>query len=290
MSGLTTKYASIEYLNASRNNLWNTDYFTFLVQQVWKMDKPINIIDYGCGMGYLGAVLLPLLPKGSCYTGIDRSAELLEKARNNFIDIEYETNFIEQDLTNYKPTAEYDVAICQAVLIHIPSPYKVLAKMVQSIKTGGKVICIEPNWGFSQPGLAGTYFHGMEVFSYEDWGLYQKLIDLEIKRGGCDRYVGIKIPAMLYDLGLINIDIRVNDKGNFTFKKPDKTILLKDRAERREERFNNVDLFIKNGLSAPEADCLVESILLTEDYINSYDGLLPMVDVGAWLISYAEKP
>ena len=289
MSDPNTRYASIEYLRSSRENLWNTDYFTFLVQQVWKMDKPVSIIDFGCGMGYLGAVLLPLLPEGSSYTGIDRSPELLEKARSTFAETKWKAKFIQQDLTTYKPTDNYDVAICQAALIHIPSPDKVLEKMAQSIKTGGRIICIEPSWGFSQPGLANKYRHGMDVLSFEDWGLHQKLLDSEIKRGGCDRYVGIKIPAMMYDLDLINIDVRVNDKASFTFKEPDKSVLLKDRTERRENRFNNTALYVKGGLSEAEAERLLDGILLTEDYENGYDGQLPIVEVGAWLISYAEK-
>ena len=76
----------IEYLRDSRKNLWNPDYFSFLVKQVWKMDKPIRIVDFGCGMGYLGSVLMPLLPEGSTYTGLDIGAKLLEQARTAFAD------------------------------------------------------------------------------------------------------------------------------------------------------------------------------------------------------------
>jgi 16S rRNA G1207 methylase RsmC len=32
----------------------------------------VKIIDFGCGYGYLGMKLLPLLPKGSTYTGVDK--------------------------------------------------------------------------------------------------------------------------------------------------------------------------------------------------------------------------
>ena len=277
-------YASIEYLRSSRENLWNADYFAFLVQQVWKMNKPVSIIDFGCGMGYLGVVLLPLLPEGSSYTGIDRSSELLEQARSVFAETKWKTKFIEQDLTIYEPTDDYDVAICQAVLIHIPSPNKILEKMAQSIKSGGRIICIEPNWGFTQNGLANKYRHGMEILSFEDWGLIQKSLDLEIKRGGCDRYIGIKIPAMMHDLGLINIDIRVNDKASFYFREPDKSALSKDRTERREKNKKS------DFLSEEEAERLFDGALLNEDYENGYDGQLPIVQTGAWLISYAEKP
>jgi hypothetical protein len=130
----------------------------------------------------------------------------------------------------------------------------------------------------------------MEVYSYEDAGTHQKLDDYSVQKGGADRYIGIKIPAIMNDLGLQNIDIRINDKASLKFKKPDKTKLEKDRIERREKRFHNPALYVNVGLSQAEAIRHVETILLTEDHEHSYDGLLPTVSAMAWLISYGDKP
>jgi len=275
------------YLRDSRKHLWNPDYFSFLVERVWKMDKPIKILDFGCGMGYLGSVLLPLLPKGSTYTGMDIGAKLLDEGRTAFADSPWEVEFIEQDLTMYEPIEKYDLVICQCVLVHIPSPATILEKMVQSAIHGGRIICIEPNWAFTN---SGVYRHGMEVYSYEDAGTHQKLHDYSVQKGGADRYIGIKIPAIMNDLGLENIDIRINDKASFDFKQPDKTKLEKSRIERREKRFNNPAFYVDGGLSLNEAIRHVENILLTEDYEHGYDGLLPVVSAMAWLISYGDKP
>lgn len=38
-----------DFLHSSRKNMWNNDYFEFLVKCVWKIDKPVRIIDFGCG-------------------------------------------------------------------------------------------------------------------------------------------------------------------------------------------------------------------------------------------------
>ncbi|NGZ76627.1 class I SAM-dependent methyltransferase [Saccharibacillus alkalitolerans] len=62
----------IEYLKASRGSIWNDDYLEFLVQRVWKIDRPARIVDFGCGLGFMGALLLSALPAGSSYTGIDK--------------------------------------------------------------------------------------------------------------------------------------------------------------------------------------------------------------------------
>ncbi|MDE7045644.1 MAG: helix-turn-helix domain-containing protein, partial [Acetatifactor sp.] len=61
----------LEYLLRTRRNYWNDDYVEHLVSQVWKIDKPVSILDCGCGYGFLGLLLLPHLPEGSTYTGID---------------------------------------------------------------------------------------------------------------------------------------------------------------------------------------------------------------------------
>ena len=55
--GHTNWNEKLEYLQTTRQNMWNDDYFEFLVKNVWKLDKPINIIDFGCGYGYLGTKL-----------------------------------------------------------------------------------------------------------------------------------------------------------------------------------------------------------------------------------------
>ncbi len=72
------------YLLQTRKSLWNDDYVRFLISQVWKIDRPISILDCGCGFGFLGLLLLPHLPEGSTYTGIDFAENLIEKVRAVF--------------------------------------------------------------------------------------------------------------------------------------------------------------------------------------------------------------
>jgi len=50
----TTEYwgKKIDYLKSTRKSLLNLDYIKFLVEKVWKIDKAIDIIDFGCGYGF----------------------------------------------------------------------------------------------------------------------------------------------------------------------------------------------------------------------------------------------
>ena len=66
----------IEYLRNTRDLYYNDDYLSFLVNTVWRIDRPVRMIDFGCGYGYLGLKLLPMLPKGTTYTGLDKGAEV----------------------------------------------------------------------------------------------------------------------------------------------------------------------------------------------------------------------
>lgn len=276
-----------EWLRSSRKDMWNLEYFSFLVNQVWRISRPVKIVDFGCGIGYLGSVLLPLLPIGSTYTGIDISSILLKDAHDAFANTEWSVEFVEQDLTKYIPEEKYDIAICQTLLIHIPSPVAILEKMIQSVVQGGKVICIEPNWAVTSTGVS-VYRHGMEVFSYDDWGIHQKILDNEVARGGTDRYIGIKIPAIMHDLGLKNIDVRINDKANFTFQEPDKKT-DSERTEWRKKPYYQPKNYISAGLNPQEAKRHVEGIIRTEDFVNNRNEPLPVVYAFSYLISYGEK-
>lgn len=59
----------------------NLDYLDFLIRQVWDISKPIEILDCGCGFGAAGMLLLPLLPAGSRYTGVDFAETLVEQGK-----------------------------------------------------------------------------------------------------------------------------------------------------------------------------------------------------------------
>ena len=55
----------LDYLLRTRKSFWNDDYIRFLVSQVWKIQKPVSILDCGCGYGFLGLLLLPAMPRES---------------------------------------------------------------------------------------------------------------------------------------------------------------------------------------------------------------------------------
>lgn len=202
----------LEYLRNTRWLYYNDDYLEFLVQKVWKIINPVNIVDYGCGYGYLGLKLLPLLPTGSSYTGIDKGEGLITQAQEIFQRLPYPSEFRVGDLEEMSIDRQYDMAVCHAFLLHMTDPTSILRKMADSVRENGRVICFEPHW---IGGMSGYHLDGVDQSSFVPLGVLQKLFELDQARGGKDGNIGLKIPAMMSQLGLKNVECRLSDKVNF---------------------------------------------------------------------------
>jgi len=228
-----------EYLIESRKVMWNEDYMRFLVERVWKIEKPVNIIDFGCGVGFLGAALLPMLPEGCAYTGIDVEKAHLDEARKYFTDKKYTAEFVEYDLHEYEPVKKYGVAICQAVLMHVPNAKSVLKKMRDSVIPGGLVICIECDRNMAN---ASMFFDGIDYRKTINLGILQKIWLNDFDRTGSDYNIALKIPVYMRELGLKYVGVRTNDCVSFI--DPD------GGADEYEKQYN---AFVSGGWGAEDA-------------------------------------
>lgn len=202
----------IEYLRNTRGLYYNDDYLQFLVQCVWKITNPVSIIDYGCGFGYLGLKLLPLLPEGSCYTGVDKGEELIKEARETFSNVPFQTEFISGDIEHLDVEEKYDIAVSHAFLLHMNNSEVILQKMIGSVKDQGKVICFEPHWIGN---MANCHLDGVEQSQIVKLGVLQKLFENDYRRTGKDGNIGIRLPIRMSQLGLQNVECRMSDKVNF---------------------------------------------------------------------------
>jgi SAM-dependent methyltransferase len=170
------------------------------------------MIDFGCGYGYLGLKLLPLLPEGSTYTGIDMGKELIQSAQEVFVKLSYLTEFIVGDIEEISVSRKYNIAICHAFLLQVADPKSILQKMIDCVVDNGKVICFEPHW------IANMSNYGLERIQQSEvikLGLLQRLYEDDYKRTGKDGNIGIKLPIYLSQLGLKDVECRVSDKVNF---------------------------------------------------------------------------
>jgi ubiquinone/menaquinone biosynthesis C-methylase UbiE len=103
--------------------------------------KGESILEVGCGSG----ILIPHLPQGVVYMGVDSSTYGLEQARARFKD----ATFIEassEKLPFNQDTFSYVVSIF--ALEHFSKPKESLDEMVRVLKPGGHLLLLAPNLEF----------------------------------------------------------------------------------------------------------------------------------------------
>lgn len=229
-----------EYLARTRSLYLNDDYLEFLVRDVWRLEAKTDVVDFGCGFGYMGLKLLPLLPDGSTYTGLDTATSLLEKGREAFSGSPYQTQFIEADAATVDLDGKmHDVAICHALMLHVTDPVAVLRRMRECVKPRGLVVCIEPH----HIGAMTGYYHGGRQSDYVNLGILQSLYEKNAEQSGRDGNIGIKLPLYMEQAGLTDIQCRLSDRVN---------VLLPGQNNAQKAKMR--DSFLWEGLGAAPKD------------------------------------
>ncbi|MBS4203627.1 methyltransferase domain-containing protein [Lederbergia citrea] len=263
----------LEYLKRTRDLYYNDDYLEFLVKYVWKLSKPIHIIDFGCGFGYLGLKLLPLLPTGSKYTGVDKGQQLINKGIELFQNLKYEAEFFETDANEIELECKYDIAVCHAFLLHMSDPKRMLQKMISSIVNNGKIICFEPHWISN---MSSYCIDGYDQTHIMKLGILQNLFENDEKKNGKDGNIGAKIPLYLAELGVKNIECRISDKVNFLNPYMDQIdkqkLYFSLKEEGLGEKPSNKEAFIEglknSGVTLEDAQAQYEAELLFSKVFN----------------------
>ena len=89
----------------------------------------MDILDFGCGYGFLGMKFLPLLPEKSSYTGIELDSREIERAENIFKATPYEHRFIRQNIYEFHPQKKYDIVVALYLLSYVKHPQQILEKL-----------------------------------------------------------------------------------------------------------------------------------------------------------------
>lgn len=207
---MTKNWGSMkDRLAASRLILHNDDYLLFLIERVWRIDSRRSIIDFGCGEGWLGSKLLPMLPRGCDYVGVDLSELLLMEAITNLGSSDYRHSFACADCHNVPfRDASFDIALSHTLLAHATNPLGVLAEMIRVVRPGGLVIAFEPTQICH---MAALYSSSVEYPIYE-LGFMARLQNQLLMQENVDCNIGVKLPSMMRQLGLNSIQCRLSDR------------------------------------------------------------------------------
>jgi ubiquinone/menaquinone biosynthesis C-methylase UbiE len=205
-----------ELLSATRPLFHNEDYWRFLVREVWRIDdRPRRVVDFGCGYGWIGLFLMPMLAPGSDYTGLDRSEALLERGRTLSAQQPYDARFVQGEATSTDfEDDQFDVAIAHTVLMHLPEPERALADMIRVTRDGGLVITCDTSRNAIN---ALIHVHETDELDNSPLSLFQAMNAHTRRSSGVDYNIGMKTPVLMHQAGLRDVQARVSDAVRLSF-------------------------------------------------------------------------
>ncbi len=122
---------------------WNADLYNTKHHFVYKYGEDVvkwfdpkedeSILDVGCGTGQLTNEIKKF---GTVVTGIDASFEMIEKAKQNFPDI----NFLVVDATDFSFIEKFDAVFSNATLHWINEQQKAIDCIYKNLKPGGRFV------------------------------------------------------------------------------------------------------------------------------------------------------
>ena len=106
-------------------------------------DRPIKILDIGCGTGILAAKLRDSLPLCKVW-GIDLNAEMLGQGRERWQRNAAHVQAVQGDSEQLPFDADvFDFVTCANSFHHYPNQAKAVAEMNRVLKPGGKLLVLE---------------------------------------------------------------------------------------------------------------------------------------------------
>jgi len=157
-----------------------------------------RVVEIGCGPRGCLDLLSERVGANGKVIGVERSAEQVERARK-FVADSHITNIevlcVDARETGL-PEASFDLATARLVLVNVPQPEMLVKEMVRLVRPGGVVALHEPDsttQRYDPPLPAQTRL--LQLLN-----TYAELNDI-------DRTIGLKIPRMLREAGLVDIHV-----------------------------------------------------------------------------------
>lgn len=105
---------------------------------------PARVADLGCGSGSLSVLLAE---QGYDVHGLDLSDRMLDVARAKASRAGVEVPFSQGDASEPGlETGAFDVVLCRHVLWALPDPSAALARWVDLLRPGGRLLLVEGSW------------------------------------------------------------------------------------------------------------------------------------------------
>lgn len=261
----------LEYLLRTKKSNWNTDYLKFLIQDVWKIKKPVDILDCGCGYGYMAVMMMPLLPEGSTYTGIDFADKLIEYGTELLKEQSVKGKLISTDFLSASVKQHYDVVMTQSVLRHIGNSRPFIKKMMEFGKKGSLIVCIDSNRELES---AGLFVDGMDYDFLCDRHGAEKHWKSEFENGNRDYAAAMRNAYVMRELGIQGVEVRMNDKVSFVCpEKEDYKQNVEDLLQQDVLWYygsDEIERLMSHGMSREEAEQYSQKGRVLAEYFSEH--------------------
>ncbi|MEJ2251362.1 MAG: methyltransferase domain-containing protein [Candidatus Lokiarchaeota archaeon] len=112
--------------------------------------KGEHLIEVGCGSGVLCRLVAPHLIPGGDLIGVELSSEIVSLAYK-FLKKDNTSNLIKYEIGNamdlkYEDN-KFDGGFAGRLLLHVPDPQKVVSELKRVVKSGGKVVLMDWDFG-----------------------------------------------------------------------------------------------------------------------------------------------
>jgi SAM-dependent methyltransferase len=159
-----------------------------------------RVADIGCGTGSTARWFARKVGPEGEVIAVDASAEQLEVAQGgNEGGSHGNIRFVNANAySTGLPRGHFDIVHCRALLCHLARPLDALREMAALARPGGLVICFD----FDFSGL----------FSFPTTNCYERVRDLILtldRVRGIDNLLGLKLPRLLQQVGLIDPDVAI---------------------------------------------------------------------------------
>ncbi|TNE66019.1 MAG: methyltransferase domain-containing protein [Bacteroidetes bacterium] len=156
-----------------------------------------QVIDLGCGPGYLSEELSGLVGPAGRVTAVDNSEHFLGYLKHRRIsNVEVQLLDILQDLDRLPP-GQADAVFCRWVLMFLPQTSRIMRQIYRLLKPGGQFISME-------------YFRFRDIAVWPDSPVFKKLykkVYRLIRNNGGDPNIGSKMPTLMYRAGFEQVRV-----------------------------------------------------------------------------------
>jgi len=145
-------------------------------------------LEVGCGNGSMSAWLAERMAPDGEAVALDLDLSLVDVSAPN---LEVRKGDI---VAGAVPPRDFDLVTARAVLHHVADAEKAVVNLVQSTRSGGAILLIEPDFlpvTIAEPAAVHAFWEGWLAWARDQ---------------GIDYHIGRRLPAMLAGLGLENVE------------------------------------------------------------------------------------